>query len=172
MSLLWKLFQVNGFRSPSLLFGLPGFSIPLGVSIDYMHGVCLGVVKTLVSLWFDSSNTGKKWYCGELVHQVDSRLLSIKPPSAITRVPRSIDSHRKHWKGKFTVLTFNVLILWHCFLLERCPVKDYGRVHWFYFLSNLNQMLLTPKRKRLVDLFCVCYTFVHVSAWATIFVFF
>lgn len=91
--------SVNGFRSPSPLFGLPGFSIPLGVSIDYMHGVCLGVVKTLVSLWFDSSNTGKKWYCGELVHQVDSRLLSIKPPSAITRVPRSIDSHRKHWKA-------------------------------------------------------------------------
>lgn len=33
------------------------------------------------------------------LHQVDSRLLLIKPPSAITRAPRSIESHRKHWKG-------------------------------------------------------------------------
>ena len=87
--------KVNGFKAPSPLFEVPNFSIQLGVSIDYMHGVCLGVVKTLVGLWFDS-NSSKKWYCGQLVHQVDSRLLLIKPPSAITLVPRSIESHRKH----------------------------------------------------------------------------
>lgn len=130
------ILQVNGFRSLGPLFGLPGFSIPLGVSIDYMHGVCLGVVKTLVGLWFDSSNSSKKWYCGHLVHQVDSRLLSIKPPSAITRVPRSINSHRKHWKGKFSVLAFNMFILQHCLLL--CPLRDYVWCTAFIFFSNHN----------------------------------
>lgn len=113
-----QLFQVNGFRSPSPLFGLPGFSIPLGVSIDHIHGVCLGVVKTLVGLWFVFSNSSKKQYCGHMVHQVDSRLLSIKPPSAITRVPRSIDSHCKHWKGKVHCCGHYYFILRHC-LLQR-----------------------------------------------------
>ena len=64
-----------------------------------MHCVFLGVVKQLVVLWFNSKHSGQRWYCGSNVEKVDKRLLEIKPPSVISRVPRSIEHHLKFWKG-------------------------------------------------------------------------
>ena len=90
---------MNGFKAPSQLLTLSSFKIPTSVAIDYMHSVCLGVVKALVALWFNSTNSDKPWYCGSKISEVDSRLLQIKPPNFINRVPRSLESHRKHWKG-------------------------------------------------------------------------
>ena len=64
-----------------------------------MHCVYLGVVKQLIGLWFNSKHSGQRWYCGNRVAVVDKRLLEIKPPSVITRIPRSIQHHVKFWKG-------------------------------------------------------------------------
>ena len=97
--LFFKL--VNGFKAPSPLLQLSSFDLPKGIAIDYMHGICLGVVKTMVDLWFDSTNSTHSWYCGNRLHEVDKRLLQIKPPNIITRVPRSVEGHRKHWKGTY-----------------------------------------------------------------------
>lgn len=78
---------------------LPSFDIVSGVGIDAMHCVYLGVVKQLVGLWFNPKHSGQRWYCGNSVEKVDKRLLEIKPPSVITRIPRSIQHHLKFWKG-------------------------------------------------------------------------
>lgn len=59
----------------------------------------LGVVKQLVGLWFNSKHSDQRWYCGSQVEMVDKRLLEIKPPTVITRIPRSIQHHVKFWKG-------------------------------------------------------------------------
>lgn len=40
---------------------------------------------------------------------VDKRLLEIKPPTVITRIPRSIQHHVKFWKGNQALL-FSALI--------------------------------------------------------------
>lgn len=64
-----------------------------------MHCVFLGVVKQLLGLWFNTKHSTQRWYCGNSVEKVDKRLLEIKPPSVITRVPRSIQHHLKFWKG-------------------------------------------------------------------------
>ena len=97
--LVFKL--VNGFKAPSPLLQLSSFDLPKGIAIDYMHGICLGVVKTMVDLWFDSTNSTHSWYCGNRLPEVDKRILQIKPPNIITRVPRSVEGHRKHWKGTY-----------------------------------------------------------------------
>ena len=86
-------------KAPSPLLQLPSFDIVSGVGIDSMHCVFLGMVKQLLGLWFDSKHSGQRWYCGNSVEKVDKRLLEIKPPSVITRVPRSIQHHLKFWKG-------------------------------------------------------------------------
>ncbi|KAK3728888.1 hypothetical protein QZH41_013899 [Actinostola sp. cb2023] len=91
--------SVNGFKSPGPLFYLPSLTIANGIAIDYMHCVCLGVVKYLVGLWFNPNNSGQLWYCGGMIPEVDKRLLQIKPPRFINRIPRSIENHRKHWKA-------------------------------------------------------------------------
>lgn len=92
-------FKVCGHKAPSALLELSNFDIVNGIGIDSMHCIFLGVVKQLIGLWFNSKHCGEKWYCGNKVEEVDSRLLQIKPPSDVSRVPRSIDSHLKFWKG-------------------------------------------------------------------------
>ena len=73
-----------------LLLQLPSFDIVSGIGIDTMHCVYLGVVKQLVGLWFNSKHNGQRWYCGNHIERVDKHLLEIKPPSVVTRIPRSI----------------------------------------------------------------------------------
>lgn len=101
------LLQVCGIKAPSPLLKLPSFDIVSGIAIDAMHCVYLGVVKQLVGLWFTSKHSGQRWYCGNKVERVDKRLLEIKPPSVITRIPRSIQHHLKFWKGKLSRLALN-----------------------------------------------------------------
>ena len=88
-----------GVKGFSALHGLKGFNIIRGVAVDYMHCVLLGVVKMLLHLWFDKSQKGQPYFCGNNLEQAEKRLLSIKPTMSITRTPRSIDQHRKYWKG-------------------------------------------------------------------------
>jgi len=78
---------------------LQHFDVVDGVAVDYMHGMLLGVGKQLLNLWLDSKFNGKEWYCGTLITKIDERLKSIQPPNIITRVPRSLEHHRKYWKG-------------------------------------------------------------------------
>jgi len=106
------LIQVCGIKAPSPLLQLPSFDIVNGIAIDSMHCVYLGVVKQLIGLWFNSKHSGQRWYCGNRVEMVDKRLLEIKPPSVITRIPRSIQHHVKFWKGN--QLNYLVLLTQLC----------------------------------------------------------
>ncbi|PFX11596.1 hypothetical protein AWC38_SpisGene24605 [Stylophora pistillata] len=90
---------VCGFKAPSPLLQLPSFDIVNGIAIDTMHCIFLGVVKQLLGLWFNTKHSTQRWYCGNSVEKVDNRLLENKPPSVITRVPRSIQHHLKVWKA-------------------------------------------------------------------------
>ena len=38
-----------------MLLNIPNFSITNGVVPDYMHGILLGVVKTLLFFWFQTA---------------------------------------------------------------------------------------------------------------------
>ena len=66
-----------------------------------MHCVLLGVTKMLLKLWFNinSEHSKEVWYCANQVKKADAKLLQIKPPTIIIRVPRSIQQHRSYWKA-------------------------------------------------------------------------
>lgn len=53
---------VYGVKGKSILLKLPEFNIINNNPIDYMHCVLLGVVRTFISLWFDSKNHKEQWY--------------------------------------------------------------------------------------------------------------
>ena len=89
---------VCGVKGPSILSTLPDFNIVDGIAPDYMHSVLLGVARQLSTLWFDSSNSEKPYYLGRAVKDIDTDLLSIKPPCNISRLPRTIVM-RKFWKA-------------------------------------------------------------------------
>lgn len=80
----------NGVKGFSLLSLLPMFDIVFGFVPDYMHSVLLGVSRQLVSLWLDPVNSSKRWYIGQHISLLDSRLLRLKPPLEITRSLRSL----------------------------------------------------------------------------------
>ena len=93
--------SVFGIKGPSWLATIPNYDLLCGNVIDYMHCVLLGVTKMLLKLWFDSENSKELWCCGSQVKEADCKLLQIKPPSTITRVPRSIQHHRHYWKASY-----------------------------------------------------------------------
>ncbi|XP_014667955.1 PREDICTED: uncharacterized protein LOC106809402 [Priapulus caudatus] len=90
---------VHGIKGPSELMLMQLFDCVMGYCIDYLHCVLLGVTRCFVGLWFDSRHHVQTYYIGRQVNTVDEKLLSIKPPNAITRAPRSIAKTRAHWKG-------------------------------------------------------------------------
>lgn len=89
---------VNGIKGPSWFGGLKHHDIVDGTGIDYMHCVLLGVCKRLLGLWFDSGET-TDYKITSRISEVDARLASIKPPNNISRIPRSIENHRKYFKA-------------------------------------------------------------------------
>ena len=69
-----------GINPPgSCLLMLPHYSIVNGTGIDYMHCILLNIMRTLVSLWFDSTYHSELWSCSKKVTTTDSRLTSIRP---------------------------------------------------------------------------------------------
>jgi len=87
-----------GVKGPSVLFFLPHFDIINGMVPDYMHCICLGVLRQVAKLWFQTKNHDEPFYIGGSMSKVDEYLFSIKPPCSISRTPRSL-SVMKYWKA-------------------------------------------------------------------------
>jgi len=64
-----------------------------------MHTVLLGIVKLLLTRWFDSSYHTQLFYLGCQINAVDAKLLKQQPPSKLSRHPRLIQNHLKYWKA-------------------------------------------------------------------------
>ncbi|KAJ8039117.1 hypothetical protein HOLleu_16736 [Holothuria leucospilota] len=91
--------SVRGVKGPTPLVNIPHFPVVWGFPPDFMHCCLLGVTRQLAELWFGSSS-GEAFYIGSptKIGLIDRRLVSIKPPSIVSRVPRPI-SERKYWKA-------------------------------------------------------------------------
>ncbi|XP_056009246.1 uncharacterized protein LOC130046297 isoform X1 [Ostrea edulis] len=92
-------YSVNGVKGPSWLTFFPKYNIVSGISIDYMHGVLLGVQKLMLRLWFSSEFKSKNFSFHKHVQTVDFRLKNLKPTLDISRLPRSIENDLKYWKA-------------------------------------------------------------------------
>ena len=78
---------------------LSHYDIIAGTAVDYMHCTLLGVMKYLLSLWFNSEHSKEDYYIGRYVAVVDQRLQQIKPPSVISWKPRAISEHLKYYEA-------------------------------------------------------------------------
>ncbi|XP_066916658.1 uncharacterized protein [Clytia hemisphaerica] len=99
---------VNGIKGATFFMALPIFSIRDGIVVDYMHGILLGVGKTLLNLWFEvgdhknyykAHKTYPAYFVGHDIDDVDERLLKMQPPDFISRRPRKIDGNIGHLKA-------------------------------------------------------------------------
>lgn len=89
---------VLGVKGLTWFSYLPKFDTIRGTAIDYMHCILLGVVKMLATLWFEKSHKQEMFNIASRITEVDQRLLNIKPPSYIPRLPRSL-SEISHFKA-------------------------------------------------------------------------
>ena len=100
-----KLKDINGVKGPSVVMKLPVFHIIYSFPPEFLHSVAEGVTKLVVDLKFYSKNHAEHWYLGRKVDDLDNRLLNMKPPSELTRCPRSI-KERALWKALSYLILF------------------------------------------------------------------
>lgn len=96
--------RILGVIGPSVLFGLLGFNC-LGMVVEPLHNLFLGVVKQYTSILLrgETNIVEKKRirYVTKKMAEtiIDQRLTKIRPPTRITRKPRSI-TESNMWKGQ------------------------------------------------------------------------
>ena len=88
--------RVNGVNGPCWMLYL--CDIVRGTALDYMHQILLGVVRKLTHFWTDSSYHKEPYSLSKSLNILNKRLLSIKPPTFISRAPSSF-SKLKFWKA-------------------------------------------------------------------------
>ena len=89
------------------------FDLVRSFAIDWMHCVCLGVVKYIMRLQLSDGNKGMDFYVGASNARLSHNLLSIKPPDIVGRLPRALED-LKHWKAtelKNWLLHYSVAVL-------------------------------------------------------------
>ena len=159
---------VMGVKGPSWLSSLKYIDIVCGSMIDYMHTVLLGVCRGLLYLWFDGQHRSEPWYRGGLQQAVDGRLTSIKPPSCITRTPRSV-SEKKTWKAN----EFRAWLLHYSLPVMRGILPDMYFLHYLLLVHTIYLLLqssISPEDVNSAEL-VLCYfhlpasetTLVHYS---------
>ncbi len=89
--------RTNGIKGPCFLNKLSDYHPILSTNIDFMHTVCLGVVKLLFSYWFDS--TREKKYClKNKLTLLNKKLKECRPPSYVSYRPRLLEDY-KIWRA-------------------------------------------------------------------------
>ena len=86
----------KGIKGSSQLARL-SFDIIDGDSVDYMHKICQGDMKQLLSLWLQKGNKNR-YVILNMLKEIDSRVKLVKLPSEFERRPRSLE-YRSHFKA-------------------------------------------------------------------------
>lgn len=126
---------VKGVKGPSIISILPTFDPVRGIAVDFMHCVCLGVMRQFVHRWMDTKQHGKPYYIGRRESEIDERLKAINIPSEISRAPRSF-TERSYWKAsEWRAFIFYCLVILHG-ILPPVYLK-----HFFLFVFGIYSLL-------------------------------
>lgn len=53
-----------GIKGVNVFMALDDFDLSIGIVVDYMHGILLGVAKTMMELWFLPKNNKEDFFIG------------------------------------------------------------------------------------------------------------
>lgn len=90
--------HVFGVKGVSALVRSPKFQNEKYVPIDFMHNICLGVVKYMTEIWCDSKNNKMDFYLGLKVNNIDRRIVKYKTYTEISRYPQEMKL-KSQWKA-------------------------------------------------------------------------
>ncbi|KAE8739600.1 hypothetical protein FOCC_FOCC014899 [Frankliniella occidentalis] len=154
MAALWRLEelrainparkQYQGIRRGSVLLLLPGFNIIRSFVPDYMHSVLEGVVVAMWDHWRCAEYEHQGWYLNaEKRRLIDERLVSIRPPSEVTRPPRSIDTEMKYWRAH----EIKSFFLYYSLVCLKGILPDKYLKHWLLLVYSITIFL----REKIVE---------------------
>lgn len=115
-------------------FAFPHFNVIKGTAIDYMHCICEGVVNQLLKHWFDKEKKNDLSSIFLQLKNISTELISIKPPSELTRRPRRLED-KKDWKGGINQ-TYLFLSVRMCFAKHDSD-RLLGHIAFFYTFQEL-----------------------------------
>lgn len=75
---------VLGVKGKSVL--IDHIDIVEAVPVDYIHAVLEGVTKQLITCWLNTKFHSHRFYLGLSVHNIDKKLLRIKPPPRFSKI--------------------------------------------------------------------------------------
>ncbi|CAI6351799.1 unnamed protein product [Macrosiphum euphorbiae] len=119
----------------SIITTLPNFNVVTSFSLDYMHLVCLGVVRKLILLWIKGPINIRypSWKIKEISNSLEN--LKNKMPCEFARKPRRLDEICR-WKAT----EFRTFVLYIGTFVTKSVLK---KEHWKHFFSlNLAMMIL------------------------------
>ncbi|XP_066583348.1 uncharacterized protein [Prorops nasuta] len=90
-------FPVYGVKGPTMISSFT-YKYIRTTTVDSMHCVFEGVVKSLLHFWLDSKFHCEQFSIHNKLKMIDERLLNIKPPNFVQRYPRKL-LHLKYWKA-------------------------------------------------------------------------
>ena len=143
---------VKGVKGPSVIGVFPTFDQVRGVSVDFIHCVCLGVARQFADSWLDSSKKDMPYYIGNKEHEINLRLEAIEVPSEISRAPRSI-TDRKYWKAS----EWRTFIL-YCFVVLHGILPRKFLQHFFLFVHGVYCLLGDSIKQSTINVAEVCLT--------------
>lgn len=129
---------VCGIKGPSCLSPLKNFDVVKSFVVDYMHCICLGIVRSITMLWLNSTQQDS-FHINDVQKKLLSEKLSVvKTPSIIRRKPRAFNCI-KYWKA--TEYLYWLLFYSPIFLKHILPLKFYN--HWLLLVSSMHHLLDT-----------------------------
>lgn len=123
---------IHGVKGHSVVSLIPLFHIIKSFPPEYLHSVLEGVTQLLLTSLFSSNNSKEKWSLSKKANLIDQKLLDMKPPSEVTRTPRSLQNLNK-WKAS-ELRTFLLYYSLPCFHGNMLP-KYFE--HWFLFVYSI-----------------------------------
>ncbi|KAG0444734.1 hypothetical protein HPB47_013444 [Ixodes persulcatus] len=141
--------SLNGVKGSSPIATLPNFNLVWGFNVNYMHCVLLGFARHFMEYLLNSTNCHDDFYIGSpsLVAEINQRLLSIRPPHCVTRLPRPVGD-RNFWKDNEWWQWFLFYCL-PCHLMQRFVAQVerlYERESCITY--NVHQLLHIQKRHK------------------------
>lgn len=140
--------RVHGVKRPSIMALLLDFDLSKGFVVDSMHNVYLGVIKRITDLILNgaASNT---WYVGSPRNMalIDHRLLQCKPPTRISRLPRSV-KYLKLWKAS----EWRNWLLYYCLpcldgIVQNKYLENLALLSEASYILNSDSILVTDMEK-------------------------
>lgn len=131
---------INGMKGVSPMIAFEYFDMSKSFVTDYMHGALLGITNNMILFWTSTKNKKKPSYINKKNRAIfNSRLLQIRPPSYISRRPRSLQ-----YLKFFKAAEFRSLLLYYLpVVLERLLPSKY--IHHLCLLSSSVYTLLKEK---------------------------